>query len=260
MALGENMAGLWGPADWGKRGQAMRLRLIVWLVIFSIGLLAGDRYGLPEWARAIGDRGFGAADRWIGKLGQPIPQTEVDEKETDAGEPADTEDEASANAGAASTPVQSSGDVGHPANANLRMNDSGLNIIKESEGLRLEAYNLGGQWLIGYGHSRTAEAGMTITEAQAVQLLREDVRDSEDAVRRMVLVPVNENQFSAMVSLAYNMGSGGFSRSTVLEALNEGDYEQAADNFRNHNRGGGEVIPHLTERREKERALFLTPA
>ena len=75
----------------------------------------------------------------------------------------------------------------------------------------------------------------------------------------MVLVPVNENQFSAMVSLAYNMGSGGFSRSTVLEALNEGDYEQAADNFRNHNRGGGEVIAHLTERREKERALFLTP-
>ena len=216
--------------------------------------LAGDRYGLPEWARAIGDRGFGAADRWIGKLGQPIPEIE-----TETSEPAGAEDEASADAGTASTPVQGSGDVGHPANANLRMNDAGLNIIKESEGLRLEAYNLGGQWLIGYGHSRTAEAGMTITEAQAEQLLREDVRDSEDAVRRMVLVPVNENQFSAMVSLAYNMGSGGFSRSTVLEALNEGDYEQAADNFRNHNRGGGEVIPHLTERREKERALFLTP-
>ena len=258
MALGENMAGHREPADWGLRGLAMRLRLIVWLVIFAIGLLAGDRYGLPEWARAIGDRGFGAADRWIGKLGQPIPESTADEDEAETSEPAGAEDEASA--GVASTPVQASGDVGHPANANLRMNDAGLNIIKESEGLRLEAYNLGGQWLIGYGHTRTAQAGMTITEAQAEQLLREDVRDSEDAVRRMVLVPVNENQFSAMVSLAYNMGSGGFSRSTVLAALNEGDYQQAADNFRNHNRGGGEVIPHLTERREKERALFLAPA
>ncbi len=231
----------------------MRFRLIFWLLVFALGLIVGDRYGLPGWARAIGDAGFSAADRLASNLRQPIPsETAIEDDTVEAAQPAPVSPAPAAR--------PSSDDLGHAANADLRMNDAGLKIIEESEGLRLEAYNLGGQWLIGYGHSRTAEAGMTITEEQAEQLLREDVREYEDAVRRMVLVPVNENQFSAMVSLAYNMGSGGFSRSTVLAALNEGDYDQAADNFRNHNRGGGEVIPHLTDRREKERALFLTPA
>ncbi|GJL92522.1 lysozyme [Hyphococcus sp.] len=230
----------------------MRFRLIVWLLIFALGLLVGDRYGLPGWARSIGDAGFSAADRWISTLGQPVPS--ADENEESASESND------GVADASPSPAPATGDIGNASNANLRMNAAGLKIIEESEGLRLEAYNLGGQWLIGYGHTRTAKAGMTITQTQAEQLLREDVRASEDAVRKMVLVPVNENQFSAMVSLAYNMGSGGFSRSTVLDAVNKGNYKKAADNFRNHNKGGGKVIPHLTERREKERALFLTPA
>jgi lysozyme len=233
-------------------------RLIVWLLIFALGLIAGDRYTLPGWARSIGDAGFSVADRWISTLGQPVP--------SDADEDAEAVNESDGEVAdpAPSSPAPSSptpsGDAGHSSNANLRMNNAGLEIIEESEGLRLEAYNLGGQWLIGYGHSRTAKAGMKITQAQAEQLLREDVRASEDAVRALVQVPVNENQFSAMVSLAYNMGPGGFSRSTVLEAVNKGNYKKAADNFRNHNKGGGKVIPHLTERREKERTLFLTPA
>ena len=134
-----------------------------------------------------------------------------------------------------------------------------MHIIEESEGLRLEAYSAGGRWYIGYGHSRTARAGMTITKAQAEQLLREDVKDAEDGVRSLVTVPVNENQFSAMVSLAYNLGVGGFGKSTVLEALNANDYDGAADAFLNHNKAGGKVNEHLTQRREKERALFLTP-
>ncbi len=229
----------------------MRIRLLIWLIIFALGLIVGDRYGLPGWARSAADRGFAAIDRLFDRVSEPLPNAAEDESET-------VETDAAAPSAPAAQPA--SDDLGNAANAGLRINNAGLSIIKESEGLRLEAYNLGGQWLIGYGHSRTAQAGMTITESQAEQLLREDVRASEDAVRKMVLVPVNENQFSAMVSLAYNMGSGGFSRSTVLAAINNGDYQGAADAFRNHNKGGGKVIPHLTERREKERALFLTPA
>jgi lysozyme len=87
--------------------------------------------------------------------------------------------------------------------------------------------------------------------------LRQDVKDAEDGVRRKVTVPVNRNQFSAMVSLAYNLGVGGFGRSTVLAALNAGDYNGAADAFLNHNKAGGKVLEHLTKRREQERALFL---
>lgn len=147
-------------------------------------------------------------------------------------------------------------------NPNLTINEAGLDIIKESEGLRLTAYWTGGQWLIGYGHSRTAKEGMTITEAEADALLREDVADAESAVRNLVKVPVNRNQFSAMVSLAYNLGGGGFSRSQVVERINAGDYAGAADAFLLHDRARveGELrsIPHLTERRKKERALFLS--
>ncbi len=215
----------------------MRIRLIIWIMIFALGLLVGDRYGLPGGVARMAEPAFRTVEGWFGGLGEPIP---------DAGDAAS--DKAPSPASAAA------------ANAGLRMNAAGLQIIKESEGLRLEAYNLNGQWLIGYGHSRTAKRGMTITGQQADQLLRDDVRASEDAVRRMVKVAVNDNQFSAMVSLAYNMGAGGFSRTSVLSRINKGDYPGAADAFLNHNKGGGRVIEHLTHRREKERALFLTPA
>lgn len=239
----------------------MRFRLIVWLLLFVLGLFVGDRYGLPGWARSLTDQGFSSVESWFGQLDEPIPVAEEDEDSEAASE----EETASPDVTPpASTPAPASSDLGDTANASLRMNDAGLKIIEDSEGLRLEAYNAGGHWLIGYGHSRTAEAGMTITESQAKQLLREDVRASEDAVKRMVLVPVNENQFSAMVSLAYNLGEGGFSGTTVLERVNAGDYQGAADGFLLHDRAriNGELqsVPHLTERREKERALFLTPA
>ena len=156
-------------------------------------------------------------------------------------------------------PPPSEADDGAGANASLRINAAGLDIIKESEGLRLEAYQAGGVWYIGYGHSG-ASPGQKITEGEAEALLRKDVRASEDVVKNLIAVPVNANEFSAMVSLCYNLGSGNFGKSLVVSKLNDGDRKGAADAFRNHNKAGGAVNEHLTERREKERALFLTPA
>ncbi len=229
----------------------MRATLIFWIIIFAFGVLVGERYGLPGWTTSLTNRGFEAAEGLLGRAGEPIPAAEDNGAEPEAAE---------ASPAPQTLPPASSSQGGADANADLRINDAGLQIIKDSEGLRLEAYNLGGQWLIGYGHSRTARSGMKITEAQAEALLREDVKDAEDGVRRKVTVPVNRNQFSAMVSLAYNLGVGGFGRSTVLSALNEGDYNGAADAFLNHNKAGGKVNEHLTHRREKERDLFLAPA
>ncbi len=149
------------------------------------------------------------------------------------------------------------------SNTPLKTNQAGLDIIKEAEGLRLEAYLEGSTWLIGYGHSRTAKEGMTITEAEAEQLLREDLLVTEQAVARIVTVPLNENQFSALVSLCYNIGARNFERSTVVAALNQGDYQGAADAFPNHARARveGELVqlPGLVARRAKERDLFLKP-
>lgn len=239
----------------------MRFQLFIWAVLFVIGALVGDRYELPGWARSVGERGFVVTESWFGELGEPIPDAGPDASEGEQPKLADASD---ADDVSPQPSAPASNTVGHATNATLRINEAGLDIIKESEGLRLEAYNYNGQWLIGYGHAATAKAGMTITEAQAEQLLRADVRNSEDAVRRMVTVPINENQFSAMVSLAYNLGSGGFSNTSVLERLNDGNTKGAADAFLRYNRarinGTLTAIQHLTKRRGQERTLFITPA
>lgn len=149
------------------------------------------------------------------------------------------------------------------ANGWLAINNKGLAIIKKSEGLRLDAYFLAGQWLIGYGHAGTAEQGMSITKDEAERLLIDDVKQSEDAVRSLVSVPLNENEFSALVSLAYNTGRRGFAETQVLRRLNAGDRKGAADEFRHiiwaSVRGERVVLDALKRRRAAERALFLTP-
>lgn len=210
----------------------MRLLILGIILGFAAGLLVGDRYGAPGLLRD-------AARPLLGDPGPEPPSAET-----------------------SAAPDQAAGGESGSTDPGLSINEAGLAIIRESEGLRLAAYWGGSQWLIGYGHSRTAREGMTITEAEAEALLRADVADSEDAVRRAVTVSVNRNQFSAMVSLAYNLGAGGFGRSKVVERVNAGDYAGAADAFLFHDRGrvDGEmqVIPHLTERRKKERALFLS--
>ncbi len=149
-----------------------------------------------------------------------------------------------------------------PENAWLAINDRGLDVIRRSEGLRLRSYYLAGQWLVGYGHAATARKDMTISVDHADQLLISDVRRAEAGVRRLVTVPLNENEFSALVSLAYNMGVGAFEKTEVLRRLNAGDRRGAAEAFRHlvaaDIKGQRVVLAALKRRREDERALFLT--
>jgi lysozyme len=154
-------------------------------------------------------------------------------------------------------------DSRHGANAWLAINDRGLDVIRESEGLRLKSYYLAGQWLIGYGHAGTAREDMAITQAEADRLLVADVKDAERAVRELAAIPLNENEFSALVSLAYNMGPAAFARTEVLRRVNAGDRAGAADAFRYlvaaDIEGERVVLDALKRRRLRERALFLTP-
>lgn len=160
-------------------------------------------------------------------------------------------------------PLPPAPDARHGANAWLAINDRGLEVIRKSEGLRLKSYYLAGQWLIGYGHAGTAKPDMAITRADADRLLIVDVKEAERAVRALVAVPINENEFSALVSLAYNMGSGAFAKTEVLARLNAGDREGAADAFRHivaaDIAGKRVVLASLKRRRAAERALFLSP-
>jgi lysozyme len=140
-------------------------------------------------------------------------------------------------------------------------------FIKESEGLRLKAYlpTPNDRWTIGYGHTKGVTPNMVITKAQAEEFLSEDLEWVEDAIKRRVLVPLNQNQYDALASWIYNLGEGNLRISNLLRLLNNGDYEGAADEFlkwnkqRNKKTGQLEVLSGLTKRREKERELFLTP-
>jgi lysozyme len=149
-----------------------------------------------------------------------------------------------------------------PENAWLAVNERGLDVIRHSEGLRLKSYYLAGQWLIGYGHAATARKDMTITVDHADLLLLSDVRRAEEGVRRLVKVPLNENEFSALVSLAFNMGVSAFQKTEVLRRLNAGDRAGAAEAFRYlvaaDIKGERVALAALKRRREAERALFLT--
>lgn len=150
----------------------------------------------------------------------------------------------------------------------MKINQAGIDLIKKWEGKELTAYPdpaTGGEpWTIGYGHTSAAgppivKKGMKITEKEASDILVRDLAKYEAAVMKGLTAKPNGNQFSAMVSLCYNIGPGNFAKSSVLRKFNAGDIKGAADAFRLWNKAAGKVMKGLTNRREDERKLFLTP-
>lgn len=146
---------------------------------------------------------------------------------------------------------------------NLTYSNNGLAMTAYFEAgniVPLTAYqDVVGIWTIGYGHTHQVHAGMICTLAQAQQWLAEDVQGSEYAVNRMVTVPVNQNQFDALVDFVFNLGSGALGGSTLFRKLNQGDYTGAAAEFPKWNHAGGRIVNGLTRRRNAEQAFFNTP-
>ena len=153
----------------------------------------------------------------------------------------------------------------------MRINDAGLNIIKKFEGLvdgdpSSPGYSPyicpAGIPTIGWGSTRylsgasvrMGDPGILVDEAEA--LLAAHCDHAEYWVSRLTTVAVSENNFSALVSLVYNIGSGNYQASTVRQKLNRGDYNGAADNFWQWRRGGGRILSGLVRRRAVEAALF----
>lgn len=98
---------------------------------------------------------------------------------------------------------------------------------------------------------------MAIDEAEAEALLCKDVGRFERAVVAMAQAPT-QNEFDALVSFAFNVGTGALKSSTLLKRHNAGDHQGAADQFLRWNRVGRSVLPGLTRRRAAERALYLS--
>jgi GH24 family phage-related lysozyme (muramidase) len=145
-----------------------------------------------------------------------------------------------------------------PVSNTGRINAKGLRLLKSFEGLRLRAYQDSvGVWTIGYGTTSGVRPGMVITESEAEELMKRDLRRFEQAVSDLVKVPLNSDQFSALVSFAYNVGEGALASSTLLRLLNQRDYQGAADQLLRWDKAGSQALAGLTRRRKAERALFL---
>ena len=148
----------------------------------------------------------------------------------------------------------------------MRISEKGLAMIEKFEGCLLKASNkLDGVWTIGYGqtgryYGKRVRRGMTTTKAEAHAWLRDhSIKTYEDAVTQAVKVPLNQNQFDALVSFTYNVGVGALKQSTALRKLNAGDYAGAADALTMWTKCRRKVLAGLVRRRKEERALFLTP-
>lgn len=147
--------------------------------------------------------------------------------------------------------------LGVPGETRRAINADGLQIIKDSEGCVLRTYlDPVGIPTIGYGSTGShVKPGMTITQAQAEELLRSDLRRFEDYVAQHC-APATDNQFSAMVSLAFNIGEGALDSSTLRRKHMAKDYAGAQTEFARWNKAGGRVLPGLVKRRAKEAALY----
>ncbi len=149
----------------------------------------------------------------------------------------------------------------------MKLSDNGIRLIKRFEGYHRKLPDGGciayrcpaGVWTIGYGTTAGVKPGLIWTEAQAEAALRDDVVRFESAVLRLVRVPLNQNQFDALVSFTYNVGEGALAKSSVLRCVNAGDMAGAARAFALWNKAGGKVLPGLVERRAREAALFARP-
>ena len=145
----------------------------------------------------------------------------------------------------------------------MKISGAGIDLIRSFESLQLSAYNDGvGVWTIGFGTTRYPDGSMvkrgeTCTREQAKAYMAHDLIKFENAVNDRVKVSITQNQYDALVSLAYNIGDNAFKSSTLLKKLNAGDYHGAADQFLVWNKGGGKVMQGLVNRRKAERALFL---
>jgi Phage-related lysozyme (muraminidase) len=141
----------------------------------------------------------------------------------------------------------------------MNVSAAGMKMIQGFEGLRLTTYkDIVGIPTIGYGSTgKDVKMGMTITKAQAEDMMRADLERFEEAVLAPLNAKPTQNQFDAMVSLAYNIGAGAFTESTLVRKFNKGDVQGAANEFLRWNRAGQKVVDGLTRRRHRERDHFL---
>jgi lysozyme len=141
----------------------------------------------------------------------------------------------------------------------MQLSAAGLELLKRSEGFRSRVYlDISGLPTIGYGHRLVHPESFIngIDEPQAASLLATDVREAEQAIGRLVKVPLDQGQFDALVDFVYNLGSGRLAASTLLEDLNAKKYTAAAEQLLRWDHADGRENSDLKARREAEVKLW----
>lgn len=140
--------------------------------------------------------------------------------------------------------------------ANRRIGQAGLALIKQFEGCRLIAYQCSaGVWTIGYGHTAGVYKGMKITQAQADAFLKQDIAKFEKYINNPSYVQftdkLNQKQFDALVSFAFNLGQGNVKKLCVGRNIN-----QIPSAMQQYCKAAGKTLPGLQRRRKAEAALY----
>ena len=139
----------------------------------------------------------------------------------------------------------------------MKISQEGIALIKHYEGCKLESYQCSaGVWTIGYGSTKNVKEGMSIDAEKAEQLLIKDLAIFEKEVANLVSVPLEQNQYDAIVSWTFNLGSSNLKASTMLKVLNNGVYEAVPEQLKRWNKVKGVVNDGLVKRRKSEALLF----
>jgi len=146
------------------------------------------------------------------------------------------------------------------------VNAATLALVKEFEGLRLDAYICpAGKWTIGYGHTGGVSKGDKITTEDAERLLAADLATAAAHVDRLSKVALDENQRGALASFVYNLGPGAFASSSLRERLNGGEYTAVPQELRRWTKARHPLtrklteLPGLARRRRAEAELWSRP-
>lgn len=148
----------------------------------------------------------------------------------------------------------------------MKLTAEGIALIRRCEGFRATAYrDAVGVWTVGYGHTSMAGppavmAGLTVSRAEAEAILARDLDNFARGVAAAITTEIDDRQFSALVSFAYNVGLANFRRSSVLKAVNAGDFAAVPRRLQLWTRAGGKILAGLVTRRAAEAAMFIGEA
>ena len=140
--------------------------------------------------------------------------------------------------------------------------ENGINLIKQFEGFAPEPYLCpAGKLTVGYGHivkqnEKKSYESRVLTEKECTVLLKRDILRYEKAVDKYITVMITQNQFDALVSFTYNLGTGALKRSTLRRKLNLGEFAGIPNEIQRWNKCNGKPLAGLTRRREAEAKLF----